>query len=100
MQNLVELALQIGIIVIILFIFILLLAAIVRRLLHSRQYEKLDRLRDFSRRKLVDLIQSEEVFQKISDFRSRPKSIKWQAIEQVLLDLIDEEQYMENVRKL
>ena len=100
MQNLIELALQIGILVIILFIFVLLLAAIVRRLLHSRQYEKLDRLRDFSRGKLVDLMQSEEVFQKISDFRSRPKSIKWQAIEHVLLDLIHEEQYRENVRKL
>jgi hypothetical protein len=67
---------------------------------HNKKYKELDRQKKLYREKIMIAIQGGEVFQQIIDFRSSPKTIKWQAIEDILLELINEIKYKENIREL
>jgi HEAT repeat protein len=81
-------------------IFVFLLAAIYRRISHAKKYKELDKQRQLYREKLKTALYLGNIFSMIDDFRSSPNSIKFQAIEDILLDLISEEIYRENIRKL
>jgi HEAT repeat protein len=71
-----------------------------RRVLNSKKYNELDRQRDLYSEKLIFTLNSESMPRELTDFRSRPKSIKWQAIEEILLDLINEDRYKNDVKKI
>jgi hypothetical protein len=71
-----------------------------RRILNSKKYKELDRQRDLYREKLGFRLNSESVDMELTDFRSRPKSIKWQAIEEILLDMINEDRYKNDVKEI
>jgi len=75
-------------------------SSILRRVSHNKKYKELDRQKKLYRGKIMIAIQGGEVFQQIIDFRSSPKTIKWQAIEDILLELINEIKYKENIREL
>jgi HEAT repeat protein len=79
---------------------VLLLAAVGRRILHGRKYQKLDVLRAVIKSRLIELTEANGLDQCLSDLRSSPKSIKWRAAEDVLLALIDEEQRRETAKEL
>lgn len=74
-------------------------SSILRRVSHNKKYKELDRQKKLYREKIMIAIQGGEVFQQIIDFRSSPKTIKWQAIEDILLELINEIKYKENIRE-
>lgn len=100
MLDILELILITAIISIAFLIFLLLFAAVFRRVSHARKYKELDRQREFYREKLKDALRSGKAFQTMNDFLSSHRSIKFQAIEDILLDLINEEEYREDVKKL
>jgi len=81
-------------------IIVFLLLAVLRRISSKKKYEKLDRQREFYREKLRNFLDSGKAFQDRADLIAPPQSIKWQAIEEVLLNLIDEERDRENVKRL
>ncbi len=78
----------------------LLLAAIGRRILHGKRYRELDLLRALFKRRLMQSIKANELDHALSDLRSHPKSTKWQAGEDVLLALIEDETYREMAKEL
>lgn len=100
MQDTLKMTLMAIILLVLFLILILLFAATLRRVLHSWKYKKLDKQREVYREKLKSVLHSGEVFQKINNFLSPHKSIKFQAIEDVLFDLINEEKYKEDVKEL
>ncbi len=66
---------------------ILLLASILRRVRHSRKHRRLDALRDTYRNRVQQAIASGVIVADENMFRSRPGSLAWQAVEEVLLEL-------------
>jgi Na+-transporting NADH:ubiquinone oxidoreductase subunit NqrC len=81
-------------------IIVFLLLAVLRRISSKKKYEELDRQRKIYGGKVRNLLDSGKAFQDRADLLAPPKSIKWQAIEEVLLNLIDEERDRENVKRL
>lgn len=81
-------------------ILIAFISATLRRLLHGWKYRQLDRYREAYKVQLIPLLQNGGVFSKIKDFVASPQSNKFQAIEEVLLELMNENQYRENVKTL
>lgn len=81
-------------------VFILIITAILRRLSHSRKYKELDRQRKIYRARLLNALRSGQTLKAIAFFSSPPRSIKWQAIEDVLLDLINEAGYREDIKNM
>lgn len=100
MRDTLKLTLMAIILVVLFLILIFMFAATIRRVLHSRKYKKVDKQREAYRERLRSVLDSGEVFQKINDFLSSPKSVKFQAIEDVLLALINEEKYKKDVKEL
>lgn len=100
MQEILKLGLLVTISIIVLSMVILLFAAVLRRIYNSRKYRQLDELRDLYRKELKDLFLSEADPGDGSDFIAPPTSIKWEAIENVLLDLMDDENYREKAGAL
>jgi len=100
MHETLRLALISIIISIAIFICVILFSTIFRRVLHNWKYRRLDRYRDFYREKLNDLIDSGKVSHQLNDFISLPSSTKFQAIEDTLLDLINDDRYKESVKGL
>jgi HEAT repeat protein len=100
MHDKLRLILIIIIVSIILLILIFFFSAALRRLINSYKYRKLDRLRDFYQSKLRKAIETKEVFNTIHEFRSSPRSLKFQAIEHILLDLIQKDPFREDVKIL
>jgi len=68
----------------------LLLASIVRRGLHGRKHYQLDVLRENYRNGLQRAIASGEIAASEKEFRLKPGSLAWQAVEEVLLELMAE----------
>jgi HEAT repeat protein len=95
-----ELILILAIVSIVLLIFILLFATIFRRVSHTKKYKELDKQRELYGEKLRSALESGKVFHLINDFHSSPRSIKFYAVEDILLNLINEERYREDVKKL
>ncbi|MEW6215077.1 MAG: HEAT repeat domain-containing protein, partial [Nitrospirota bacterium] len=99
MQDVLKLILIAIILSVVFLILIILFAAALRRVFHSWKYKKLDEQREFYREKLKSLLHYLR-FQKITDLLSSPKSIKFRAVEDVLLDSINVERYKENAKEL
>jgi len=89
------------IIVTILFLItVLLVVTICRRAYNARKYKKLDKQRDMHHQKLIRYLETEHVPERMEELFARPKSIKWLAIENVLLELMDEEKYARKAKEL
>jgi HEAT repeat protein len=82
-------------------ILFFLFSSIFRRILNSRKYKALDRHRKFYKEKILRAMQRGNLMRQSVFFllRFSPKSIKWQAIEDILLLLIAEEKYKENAKE-
>jgi HEAT repeat protein len=81
-------------------IFIILFAATLRRILHARKYRELDKQRELFRKRIKNALDSGDMSKRDVNYRSSPKSIKFQAIEDVLLELLNEEKYKNDVKEL
>ena len=99
-----QLTVRLILIAIISFVCFLILMALVsatlRRLVHSWKYRQLDRYREVYKAQFIPLLQNRTVLLKINDFVSSPQSNKFQAIEEVLLDLMNEDRYRDEIRTL
>ena len=87
----------VGIIVLIL---ILLLAAVTRRIRNAKKYAALDEYRDWYRKKVNNALQSETLTSLSDDLRSRPSSLQWRAIEEVLFEHIADSRYEKEIAQL
>jgi HEAT repeat protein len=81
-------------------ITVLFLASIVRRVRHKEKYRRLDRLRTFFEKKLVADLSAGGADLITEEYRTLPGSLEWQALEDVLFLLIDEERYRGAVKRL
>ncbi len=100
MQNYIELILIICISSIVLLISILIFSAILRRLLNKKKYETLDKQRDYYRKKLEDLLNTDSIDEAVSDLSLKAKSLAWQALEEIMLDFIKRDSYRAKVKEL
>lgn len=100
MQATLKLVLQIVISLTALSIIVLFVAASIRRWLHARKYKQLDELREHFRREVANVIQSGEMERLTAQFQHPPQSLKWIALEEILLELMNEENYRGNVKEL
>lgn len=100
MQDTFRLTLLAIILSILCLVFIILLATTLRRVFHSWKYKELDKQRKDFREKLQRDLDSGKVFQRINDYRSSSRSIKFQAIEDVLVGLINEERYRKEAQEI
>lgn len=71
-----------------------------RRIIQGRKYRKLDKQRDQVRERLKKALASGDVLETSQDYRSSPNSIKFQAVEDVLLDLVNEKTYKNDIKEL
>jgi len=78
----------------------LFLTSVIRRVYKKRKYRKLDYLREVFDKKIRESLDTGTMLSTQSEFITPPKSDTWQAIEGVLLHLIDEERYREEAHKL
>jgi HEAT repeat protein len=85
---------------VVLLIVVFVIAAVSRRVWNRKKYEKLDRLRAVYNEKLKNIIYSEISDPDHSEFTSRPNSLKWQAVEEVLLALFSVSGNETKVKKL
>jgi hypothetical protein len=92
------LAVLIGCIVILILAFFL--AAVIRRVLNARKYAKLDRYRKWYSLKITSALQSGASLSVLEDLRAKPLSLQWQAVEEILFDLIEQRKYRKEVRQL
>jgi HEAT repeat protein len=81
-------------------ITVLFFASIVRRVHHKEKYRRLDRLRTFFERKLIADLSAGHADLVTEEYRTHPGSLEWQALEDVLFLLIDEERYRGAVKRL
>jgi hypothetical protein len=70
-------------------------SSIFRRIANSKKYKGLDRYRKFYKEKIVSAMQRGSLMQQSAFFLFRlpPKTIRWQAVEDVLLTLINDPRY-------
>jgi len=87
----------VGIIVLIL---ILLLAAVTRRIRNAKKYVALDGYRDWYRKKVNNALQSGTLMSLVDNLRSRPSSLQWRAIEEVLFEHIADSRYEKVIAQL
>ncbi len=66
----------------------MLLASVIRRGYNEKKYRELDRLRDHYRRCLREALTAGRLQGRTAEFAARPKTARWQAIEDVLLEAI------------
>ncbi|MBS1112959.1 MAG: pbs lyase heat-like repeat protein, partial [Nitrospirae bacterium] len=93
--------LLIGIIGFVCFLILMaLVSATLRRLIHGWRYRQLDKYREVYKAQFIPLLQNGAVFSKTDDFLASPRSNKFRAIEEVLLDLMNEDRYRDNVKTL
>ncbi len=79
---------------------VLLLTSVIRRVYKKRKYRKLDYLREVFEKKIRESIDSGTMPGSQDEFIARPKSDAWQAIEDVLLRLGNDERYRDEAQKL
>ena len=84
----------------VLLIGILLCASIVRRFYHDRKYRELDLLRDAFSKKIRALLESGSTERARQEFSAPPKSAAWEAIEDVLLILMNEKIHKDEIKHL
>ncbi len=67
-----------------------------RRTVNKIRYNKLDKYRELFRQKIDDILNTPDE-RLLKEFKFRPGSIKWKAIEDVLLKRLDEDRYRERI---
>ncbi|MDH4230536.1 MAG: HEAT repeat domain-containing protein [Nitrospirota bacterium] len=85
---------------ILLLLYFLISLAVFRRVSHARKYKELDKQKDIYNGKISGALRSGQILQGIAEFSAPPGSVKWQAIEAILLNLIQEKEYKDDVKKL
>lgn len=85
---------------VILLIVVLLASAVLRRIVHGTRYRQLDRQRPLCRKELEGLLVSGAISRRLYFFHARPGSVRWLAVEDALLDLINDGGYRDAVRRL
>jgi len=83
-----------------LLIVVLFLWSIIRRIFNERKYRKLDHLREIYDKKLRTSLEAGDLSRTQSEFIAPPKSNAWKAIEDILLCLINEDKYQDEIKKL
>jgi HEAT repeat protein len=83
-----------------LLIVVLLVSAVLRRIVHGTRYRRLDRQRPLYRKELEGLLVSGAISRRLYFFRARPWSVKWLAVEDALLDLMDDGSFRDAARRL
>jgi HEAT repeat protein len=83
-----------------LLITVLFFTSVIRRAYNAHKYRKLDQLRKVFENKIRGSLESGTMQGTQSQFLARPQSDPWQAIEDVLLLLFNEERYQSEVRTL
>jgi len=78
----------------------LFLTSVIRRVYKKRKYRKLDHLRKVFDKKIRESLETGTVLSTQGEFIASPNSEAWQAIEGVLLQLIDEERYRDEAHTL
>ena len=86
--------------VLLLLITALFFTSVIRRVYKGKKYRKLDHFRAIFEKKLHESLESGTLLRTQSEFSAHPKSDAWQAIEDILLNLINEERYRDDVMKL
>jgi HEAT repeat protein len=81
-------------------IVLLIVSAVTRRAWKGWRYANLDRLRAQYTKTLAGAIDSGTLKSILSDLAARPKSMKWRAIEDVLLSMVTREKYAAQTREL
>jgi HEAT repeat protein len=84
----------------VLLITALLLASIVRRVLNDRMYRKLDAYRQEYGRRLSQVLETEGIAVRAEAFQTKPGSLAWQAVEDVLFAIVSEGKYDKKGRAL
>jgi HEAT repeat protein len=82
------------------FIAALFLASVARRVHHKAKYRQLDGLRAFYEKKILKDLNSGSRDIPFEEYRTVPGSLRWQALEDVLFSLMDEERYRAQVKRL
>ncbi len=90
-QNLTFIIVITTIVLLVLLIALLLLSSIVRRIFNDRKYRGLDVLRQEYMRRIQQALNAGGIARNEDLFVSDPKTLAWQAVEEVLMDLIDSE---------
>jgi hypothetical protein len=83
-----------------LLIVALFLTSVIRRIYKKRKYWKLDHLRKFFDKKIRESLDNGTMLSTQSEFIAPPNSEAWQAIEGVLLHLINEDRYRDEAHSL
>jgi hypothetical protein len=90
-------AIIVGIIILILtFLF----AAITRRIRNARKYAALDRYRESYRKKINNSLYAGAALSLVEDLRTRPCSLQWRAVEEVLFEQITNSTYENEIIQL
>ncbi len=76
----------------------LFLTSVIRRVYKARKYRKLDHLKETFDKKIRESLEAGTMLRTQSEFTARPRSDTWQAIEDILLNLINEERYRDEVK--
>jgi len=86
---------------IILAIVAFILASIIRRIIRAGRFRELDKLRKTYQEKLKDIIYSGRIEDDtVSELRSPPGSLKFQAMEDVLFKLMEQKKYEPEIKEL
>jgi len=99
-QNLTFIIVITTIVLLVSLIALLLLASIVRRIFNDRKYRGLDVLRQEYARRIQQALNAGGLVRNEGLFLSDPKTLAWQAVEEVLMDMIDSEQHGDEVKTL
>jgi HEAT repeat protein len=83
-----------------LLIVALFLSSVIRRVYKERKYRRLDRLKKDFDKKIRESLESGTMMSTQGGLLAPPKSDTWQAIEDVLLNMINEEGYRDEVERL
>jgi hypothetical protein len=80
-------------------IILVLLAATLRRIIHSRRYRKLDKYREIERVKLKNLLIAGTLGQNLKEFVTPSGSLRFRAIEDVLFEFMKAAPYRTTIRE-
>ncbi len=80
-------------------ILVLVTITAMRRTINKIRYTQLDKYRELFRRKIDDILNTPDE-RLLKEFKFRPGSIKWKALEDVLFERLDENKYRERVMEI
>jgi len=95
-----KMILMVIILAVVLVIMALVFATIFRRASRSKQYKILDRHREFFSKKISEYLESGNDSNIIEELASPPNSVKWHAIQEILLELSATGKHRENLKSI